>query len=105
MPAFEILREKETGKLDELNDPIIEYQTVHEIDGWLDLITGSDEQAYQNSLIPTSSHLFLSEDMSFEIETTDRIKEVVSGLEYEITFVDDVMGLGDHYEIYCKRWT
>lgn len=104
MPCFKILREKASDKLDELNDSVYEYQVIGEINGWLDLITGSDEQAYQNSLIPTSSHIFLSEDMSVEIETTDRIVDC-KNIEYEITFVDNVMGLNDHYEIYCKRWT
>lgn len=104
MFPFEILREKETGEFDELKQPIMEYKSVHSIEGWLDLITGSDEQAYQNSLLDSSSHVFISEDMSFLIESTDRIRDTRTGLEYEITFVDDVMGLSDHYEIYCKRW-
>lgn len=102
---FEILREKDTGKKDELDHPIVAYECVHNIQGWLDMVTGSDEQTYQNSLLATSSHIFLSEDMSFPIEATDRIKDVLTGIEYEITFVDNVIGLSDHYEIYCKRWT
>lgn len=104
MFPFEILREKETGEVDELNQPVVDYQPVYRLDGYLDLITGSDEQAYQNSLLESSSHLFISEDMSFSIESTDRLKDLKTGLIYEITFVDDPMGLGDHYEIYCKRW-
>lgn len=105
MPDFEIIRAMKTDEVDELGDPIYRERTAYELSGWLDLITGSDEQAYQNSLIPTSSHVFLTEDLSFEIESTDKIKDVQTGINYEITFVDNVMGLNDHYEIYCKRWT
>lgn len=104
MFPFEILREVETGELNELEEPIIDYKVVHELDGWLDLINGSDEQQFQNSLLETSSHVFLSEDMSFKIESTDRIKNTRTGIVFEITYVDDVMELTDHYEIYCKRW-
>lgn len=104
MFPFEIRREQETGEKDELNQPIVEWQTVHKPLGWLDMITGSDEQTYQNSLLATSSHIFLTEDTSFEILSADRILNPRSGIEYEITYVDDVMELSDHLEIYCKRW-
>ena len=104
MFPFEIRREQKTGEKDELNQPIIEWQTVHRLWGWLDMLTGSDEQNYQNSLLATSSHVFITEDTSFKILTTDRILNSRSGIEFEITFVDDVMELADHLEIYCKRW-
>lgn len=104
MNPFEVLREKETAEVNELKEPVLEYQLVYTVLGYLDMITGSDEQAYQNSLIATSSHVFITEDMSFAIDSTDRLRSVKSGIEYEITYVDDVMELGDHYEIYCKRW-
>ena len=105
MFPFEIKREIETDEKDELGDPIMEWKTVHTCLGWLDLVTGSDEQQYQNSLLATSSHIFITEDTSFLIESTDRIYNPRTKVEYEITFVDDVMELADHLEIYCKRWT
>jgi hypothetical protein len=100
MFPFEIKREVDTGETDELNDPIYKWETVHTPLGWLDLLTGSDEQQYQNSLLATSSHIFLTEDTSFTIESTDRIYNPRTGVTYEITFVE----LSDHLEIYCKRW-
>ena len=103
MFPFKIKREVETDEKDELNQPVVDWQTVHECNGWLDLFSGSDEQQYQNSLLATSSHIFITEDTSFVIESTDRLYNPRTGIEYEITFVDDVMELGDHYEIYCKR--
>ena len=104
MFPFEILREVETGEKDELNQPIVDWETVHTCNGWLDMMTGSDEQQYQNSLIATSSHVFITEDTSFKVESTDRIYNLRTGLTFEITYVDDVMELADHLEIYCKRW-
>ena len=104
MFPFEILREVETSEKDELNQPIVDWETVHTCDGWLDMMTGSDEQQYQNSLIATSNHVFITEDTSFKVESTDRIYNPRTGLTFEITYVDDVMELADHLEIYCKRW-
>lgn len=105
MFPFDILREIDTGELTELNEPVIEEQVVYTISGWMDLITGSNEQQYQNSLLATSTNIFLSEDMSFKIESSDKIRNPRTGEVFEITFVDDVMELADHYEIYCKRWS
>lgn len=104
MLIFEIKREVDTGEVDELNDPIFDWRVVHRPLGYLDMMTGSDEQTYQNSLLATSSHVFITEDTSFEILSTDRIYNPRTGIEYEITFVDNVMELSDHLEIYCKRW-
>lgn len=105
MPLFEILRENDTGRFDERNNPIMEWEVVHELDGLMDMITGSDEQTYQNSLIATSQQVLISEDTSFEVLSTDRIRNPRTGVEFEITYVDDPMELGHHLEIYCKRWT
>lgn len=104
MLPFEILREIETGKVDERNNPIMEWNVVHTLEGLMDMITGSDEQTYQNSLIATSQQVLLSEDTSFEVLSTDRIRNPRTGVEFEITYVDDPLELTHHLEIYCKRW-
>lgn len=105
MLPFEILREKDTGNLDDRNNPIMEWAVVHKLAGLMDMITGSDEQTYQNSLIATSQQVLISEDISFEVLSTDRIRNPRTGIEFEITYVDDPMELNHHLEIYCKRWT
>lgn len=104
MLIFEIKREVDTGEVDELNDPIYDWRVVYRPLGYLDMMTGSDEQTYQNSLLATSSHVFITEDTSFTVLSTDRLFNPRTGIEYEITFVDNVMELSDHLEIYCKRW-
>lgn len=104
MLDFEILREQETGEMDERNNPIVSWEVVHTLQGLMDMITGSDEQTYQNSLVATSQQVLISEDTFFVVLETDRIRNPRSGIEFEITYVDDVMELGHHLEIYCKRW-
>lgn len=104
--SFEILRETDTGETDERNHPILAFKSVQMVNGYLDMITGSDEQTYQNSLLDSSQQVFITDEMpAEEILTTDRIQNPRTGQEFEITFVDDVMEQGDHLEIYCKRWT
>ena len=93
---FEIKREVATDEKDELNQPIYDWKTVHKCNGWLDLFSGSDEQQYQNSLLATSSHIFITEDTSFVIESTDRLYNPRTGIEYDMSSVADVMELRDH---------
>lgn len=93
----------EKGQTNQLGEPVAHFKESEKVNGWLDLITGSDEQNYQNSMIPTSSHIFITEDLSVSITTEDKIRDLSTSQEYEITFVDDVMGLGHHMEIYCKK--
>lgn len=103
MSEFELKREKQVGE-NELDEPILKYDTFKTLDGWLDLLSGSDEQQYQNSMLATSTHIFITEDTSDEILNTDRLYDVKNEIEYEITFADDPMGLDHHYEVYCKRY-
>lgn len=103
---FEILHETDTGEVDERNHPILAFKSFQTVNGYLDMITGSDEQTYQNSLLDSSQQVLITEGLPIkEILTTDRIKNPRTGQEFEITFVDDIMEQGDHLEIYCKRWT
>lgn len=99
---FEILRKNKVG-INQLNQPIFKFISVYFIEGWLDFLSGSNEQLSQNSLIESSTHIFISQDMSFVIDSTDRIKDCESGFEYEITFIDNPVGVSNHYEIYCKK--
>lgn len=103
---FEILREIDTGEVDERNRPILTYKPFLVVNGYLDMITGSDEQTYQNSLLDSSQQVLVTEGLpEKEILTTDRIRNPRNEQEFEITYVDDIMEQADHLEIYCKRWT
>lgn len=90
--------------MDERNNPIVSWEVVHVLPGLMDMITGSDEQAYQNSLVATSQQVLISEDTSFAVLETDHIRNPRTGIEFEITYVDNPMELSHHLEIYCKRW-
>lgn len=99
--TFEIKREKEVGK-NTLDEPIIDRVTEHHVEGYLDLLTG-DEANSSNSFIEESSHIFMLLEVTVDITNDDRLYNPRTGDEYEITFVDNPMELGSHYEIYCKK--
>lgn len=99
---FSIQRREQNGE-NRLGEPIFEFSELTKLEGYLDLMTGSDLPNDQNSFIEESSHIFITFDLTEEIKAEDVLKDEKTGLEYEITFVDNVMGLGHHFEIYCKR--
>lgn len=98
---FEIKREVEAGE-NSMGEPILEWLTVHSVEGYLDLLTG-DEANSSNSFIEESSHVFMILEVSVDINNGDRIYNPRTELTYEVTFVDNPMELNSHYEIYCKK--
>lgn len=99
--SFEIKREIETGE-NSMGEPILDWQTVHNVEGYLDLLTG-DEANSSNSFIEESSHVFMILEVSVDINNGDRIFNPRTDTTYEVTFVDNPMELDSHYEIYCKK--
>lgn len=85
-----------------MGEPILDWQTVHNVEGYLDLLTG-DEVNSSNSFIEESSHVFMLLEVVVDITNGDRIYNPRTELTYEVTFVDNPMELDSHYEIYCKK--
>lgn len=98
---FEIKREIDAGE-NSMGEQILEWLTVHSVEGYLDLLTG-DEANSSNSFIEESSHVFMILEVSVDINNGDRIYNPRTELTYEVTFVDNPMELNSHYEIYCKK--
>lgn len=80
-----------------------EYITVQNIAGWLDLQSGDSKHTMYNSKIQESTHIFVSDyqvlDASIKAENS---RMVVNNEVYEITLIDDPMGLHKHLEIFLK---
>ncbi|MFB5068290.1 MAG: phage head-tail adapter protein [Aerococcus sanguinicola] len=99
---FEVLGQVE-DEVNALGEPIYSYQAKGEILAWLDLLSGSDLQDLQKGLMVESTHILITDDMpTIAIESTDRIKDGRAGKLYEVTYVDNILELDDHLEIYCK---
>ena len=74
-----------------------EYDTVL---GYLDLITGSNQQHQaQNAIVEESTHVLITD---YRDDIHDRMRVVSAGRVYKITYVDDPVGVNHHLEIYLK---
>lgn len=75
-----------------------EFKTVQ---AYLDLLSGSDENAPNNAFMERSTHILIIPDFTESI--TDDMRVVDSaGRWYEITYADDPVGQGHHNELYLK---
>lgn len=72
------------------------------LEGYLDLVTGTNQTKYiHNAQIEESTHVLIVPTVKDGI--TDKMRIVDSkDRAYQVTYVDDPVGLGHHLEIYLK---
>lgn len=100
LQSFEVLRKKQSGE-NKLGEPTYEFKPVHKFKGYIDLIGGSDQQTLNNAVVAESTHLIMTENVTFKPDIADRIKH--EGTTYEVTYADNPMERGHHLEIYLRR--
>ncbi|WP_339063562.1 head-tail adaptor protein [Tepidibacillus marianensis] len=92
-------------KLSQIDDGIggftEDWTVFATVEGYLDLMTGTDLSTFQNAFVQESTHILIIP--SFTPGITDKMRLVdTDGRFYFITYLDDPMGLHHHNEIYCK---
>lgn len=71
------------------------------VQGYIDLITGTDLNTLQNAFTEQSTHILIIP--TFTEGITDKMRVVDSQKRYyTITYADDPVGLGHHNELYIK---
>lgn len=74
---------------------------VTNVEGFLDLITGTNLNPVQNAFIEDSTHILIIPN--FVPGITDKMRIVDQHNRfYLITYADDPVGVGHHNEVYCK---
>lgn len=100
MNSFTIERYK--SEPDGIGGTVQEWEAHTIVDGYMDMLTNRDG-SNQNTFIPESTHVLITDHANYDVTKFDKL--VVRGVDYEITFVDDPVGLGHHLEIYLKQVT
>jgi SPP1 family predicted phage head-tail adaptor len=99
MNTFQI--QKLTQIDDGIGGYIEDWTLFKEVQGYLDLVTGTDLNTVQNAVIEQSTHLLIipvfTEGITDKMRVVDENKRF-----YTITYSDDPMGMHHHNEIYCK---
>lgn len=69
--------------------------------GYLDLLTGSDQNTLQNAFVEQSTHILIIPTYQAGINDSMRVVDE-NNRYYDITYVDDPMGQHHHLELYLK---
>lgn len=78
-----------------------DWTRFKEVEGYIDLVTGTDLNNMQNAFIEQSTHILIIPIYTEGITDDMRIVDA-NNRYYNITYSDDPMGVKHHNEIYCK---
>ena len=82
----------------EKNEICGEYKQIR---GYLDLASGSSYRETYNAKVKESSHVFICDYVEIT-ESETNLKAECNGKEYDVSLIDDPMGLHEHLEIFLK---
>lgn len=99
MSVFKIQKAKHVD--DGIGGLIEDWQPFKTVEGYLDLITGTDLNTVQNSFTEQSTHMLIIPIYTEGI--TDDMRVVgKDNRYYTITYSDNPVGADHHNEVYCK---
>lgn len=78
-----------------------DWVTFKAVQGYIDLLTGTDLNTLQNAFIEQSTHILIIPEFTPGITDDMRVVDETNRY-YTITYVDDPVGQHHHNEIYCK---
>ena len=86
-----------------IGEKIPSWNTIQTIKGWLDFMSGEANRANYNAKIEESTHVFVADyvELDSRIEA-EKARILIYGRVYEITLIDNPMGLNGQLEIYLK---
>ena len=76
----------------------VNYKTIH---GFMDFMSESTGRGSYNSKIVESTHVFICDYIDINKSVTE-LTAFHNNKEYEITYIDNPMGLNYHLEIFLK---
>lgn len=79
------------------------WQQVDTLEGWLDMLTGTANNTTYSARVQESTHVFIADYKELGGFTAESSRMLIDGDVYEVTFIDNPMGLDEQYEIYLKK--
>ena len=92
-----------TSTKNEIGEGIKTWTDKQQLTGWLDLMSGDSRYTTYNAKIQESTHLFICDYTPLEASIrAENARMVVDGETYDITYIDNPMGLNQHLEIFLS---
>lgn len=102
-PPYEIKVQTRQATDDGIGGVISNWSDKSTLVGYIDLVTGTDlpTGTTDNAFIRNSTHVAIIPDGG-EVTEDDRIVDP-SGRIYDVTYVDDPVGISHHLEVYLRH--
>lgn len=85
----------------ELGEEVKGWETIATKRGFLDLSNSNANHQYANAKTIESTHVFICD--RFDIDTSSVSRLVIGGRTFDVTYFDEPMALGYHFEIFLKE--
>lgn len=95
-----ILKTRKQAK-NEIGEEVTTWENYKTINGFIDFMSESTGRGSFNSKIVESTHVFVCDYVDIDKSVID-LMAYHNNKEYEITYIDDPMGLHYHLEIFLK---
>ena len=86
-----------------IGETVPAWADAQQLFGWLDTMGGGTGYAAYNAKIQESTHVFLADYVPLkEGITAEACRAIHDGNVYDVTYIDDPMGMHKHLEIFLK---
>jgi len=99
-----ILIQKQVGtEKNKIGETVPKWADAQEIFGWLDTMGGGTGYAAYNAKIQESTDVFVADYVPLaEGVKAEACRAIHGGKVYDVTYIDNPMGLNKHLEIFLK---
>ena len=86
-----------------IGEAVVSWQDTQTLKGFLDLANGDSRYNNYHAKVQESTHVFIADYVKLaQGIKAENCRMLVDGLPYDVTLIDDPMGLHRHWEIYLR---
>lgn len=85
-----------------IGEDVVSWQDAQELKGFLDLANGDSRYSNYHAKVQESTHVFIADYVPLKGVKAENCRILIDGLPYDVTLIDDPMGLHRHWEIYLR---
>lgn len=95
------LQQKNGSTTNAIGEKIQTWADIQTLSGWLDMSSGDSKYNTYNAKLQESTHVFLCDYVPIDRRPENK-RLVVSGVNYDVLFIDDPMELHQQLEIILR---
>lgn len=86
-----------------IGEAVTEWRTAKMLFGFLDYATGETKHTNFSVKLEETTHIFICDFEPLDDDiTAEKARMLINGLIYDVSFIDNPMGLNKHLEFYLK---